>query len=129
VAREAPTSTRRPARRSNELFLPASPLTTVLEEARRSGRPALLYFRSQRCGWCDRLARDTFSRPDVRSRLRTGFVAVKYDGTLSPGREIGRRFRLPGFPVVIILDGSGREVGRIVGYRSAPAFLAELRRY
>jgi len=47
------------------------------------------------------------------------FVRVFQD-TDPDGDRIASRFRIRAFPTLIILDPSGREVQRILGFRSAP---------
>lgn len=124
-----PTPHAAPPPASGALFHSDLPFETVLTEARTKGRPVLMYFETTRCGWCDRLKRDTFSQPQVRSRLGTGFVTVRYDAGHAPGSELARRYVMPGYPVIVITDASGTELGRVVGYREAHALLGELARY
>jgi thioredoxin-related protein len=59
-----------------------------------------------------------FSRKQVFIRLFTD--------TDPQGEGLARRFNVRGFPTIIILDSSGREVDRIMGFRSAPALMEEL---
>jgi len=59
-----------------------------------------------------------FSRKQVFVRLFTD--------TDPQGERLGRRFNVRGFPTIIIFDSSGREVDRIMGFRSAPDLIEEL---
>jgi thioredoxin 1 len=43
------------------------------------------------------------------------------------GARLARRFGVKGFPTLIILDSKGNEVDRIVGERSAPDLIDELK--
>jgi len=59
-----------------------------------------------------------FSRKQVFIRLFTD--------TDPQGEELARKFVVRGYPTIIILDSSGREVDRIMGFRGAPALIEEL---
>jgi hypothetical protein len=60
-----------------------------------------------------------FSRSQV-------FVRVFQD-TEAQGNRLAQKYRIPGFPALIILDSSGKEVARILGFRSAPDLIEELK--
>jgi hypothetical protein len=59
-----------------------------------------------------------FSRSQVFVRL---FV-----DTDSQGARLARKFGVRGFPTLIVLDRTGREIGRLVGARSAGGLKADL---
>jgi hypothetical protein len=59
-----------------------------------------------------------FSRSQVFIRL---FV-----DTDSQGARLARKFGVRGFPTLIVLDGTGRELDRLVGARSAQGLKADL---
>ena len=60
-----------------------------------------------------------FSRSQV-------FVRVFQD-TETQGARLAQKYRVPGFPALIILDSSGNEIDRIMGFRSAPDLIEELK--
>ena len=53
------------------------------------------------------------------------FVRVFTD-TDSQGDRLVNGFNVDGYPTIIILDSSGEEVERIMGFRSAPDLIEEL---
>jgi thioredoxin-related protein len=53
------------------------------------------------------------------------FVRVFQD-TDPDGDRIANKFRVEAFPTVIVLDPSGREVRRILGFRPAPDLIEVL---
>ena len=59
-----------------------------------------------------------FSRSQV-------FIRV-FEDTESQGARLARKFRVDGFPTLIILDSSGHEVDRIMGFTSAPDLIDRL---
>ncbi len=54
------------------------------------------------------------------------FVRVFQD-TEPQGDRLARKYRVDGFPTLIILDPSGHEVDRILGFRPAPELIKELK--
>jgi hypothetical protein len=54
------------------------------------------------------------------------FVRVFQD-TEAQGARLAKKFKIPGFPTLIVLDPSGREVDRIIGFTSAPDLIEELK--
>jgi thioredoxin-related protein len=59
-----------------------------------------------------------FSRKYVLIRL--------FQDTDPQGARLASRFRVDGFPTLIILDSSGREVDRILGFMSARELMEEI---
>lgn len=56
------------------------------------------------------------------------FVFIRlFQDTEREGARLASRFGIEGFPTLIILDSSGREVDRILGFRSAQELMEELR--
>lgn len=93
--------------------------------ARQRGKPVFIDFSTSWCGWCRRLDRDVFTDPAVISVSRQ-FVCIKVaaDGR----RDLVRRYGVRGYPTAVMLDASGREVHRIVGYKPARQYILEMQR-
>jgi thioredoxin-related protein len=49
-----------------------------------------------------------------------------FQDTDPQGARLASKFRVEGFPTLIILDSSGREVDRILGFLSAPELMEAL---
>ncbi len=99
-------------------------LPGALAKAKAEGRVVMVDFYADWCGWCKKLDETTFAHPQVRQAL-AGLVPVKLDAERG-GREAARRYRVDGYPTLLFLDATGREVGRIPGYLPPTAFLEEL---
>lgn len=105
------------------------PLADVQARSRSQGRPALLFFTADWCGYCFKLEQLTFSQPRVQQRLRSGFVAVEYDVDQAVGKQLAAQYGARGFPTVLVLDASGGCLGRIVGFKAADEFLQAIAGY
>lgn len=55
------------------------------------------------------------------------FVFIRlFQDTDPQGARLASRFEVEGFPTLIVLNSSGREVDRILGFRSAKELMEEL---
>ena len=50
-----------------------------------------------------------------------------FEDTQPEGARLARKYNVPGFPTLIIMDSRGQEVDRIVGAMSAKDLIEELR--
>lgn len=84
--------------------------------------PVMLDFTADWCTDCKRMDRETFSSPEIRTRL-TGFTLLRADITASSeaDRQILRRFNLFGPPAILFFNAGGREISRLTGYKDAAA--------
>ena len=107
------------------------------QEAARLKRPVLVDVYTNWCGWCKRMDREVYSRPDVRDYVARRFVAVKLDaesaasvrheGRTMTSRSLAVRLGVRGYPNTIFLDAKGRRIGGVPGYLPADQFLLLLR--
>ncbi len=98
----------------------------LFKEALAAGKPIVLDFTAEWCGYCKVLDRTTFADPAVRAELER-FRALKIDVDTGRNAELVKRFDVPGPPLIVVLDSSG-EVAKKLGYDEAkdPDKFAEL---
>jgi len=89
------------------------------------------------CGWCIRLDKEVFSRPEFKAYAQESLVLLLVD---FPRRQplpeaqqrqntaLAEKLGVQGFPTVVLLDAEGRELAR-TGYREggAEAYVRHLR--
>ena len=73
------------------------------------------------CGWCKKMDRETFMDPRV-ARATRGMVAI-LENAENGGVSLARKFQVDGYPVLLFLDGKGREVQRVRGFVDADELL------
>jgi thiol:disulfide interchange protein len=95
-----------------------------LAQAKRENKPALLQFTADWCPWCQRLESDTLTDAKVVDLSRR-FVTIKVD--VETDRRAQLKYGARSLPTIVMTDPSGREIGRITGYRPASSFLEEMR--
>ena len=99
-------------------------LAGALARAESENKLVMVDFYTDWCRWCQVMDDKTFSDGAVQAELKR-MVVVKLDAERD-GRDAARRYRVEGFPTILFLDGSGREVGRVPGYMPPQPFLEEL---
>ena len=82
--------------------------------ARGERKPLLLYWGASWCPPCNQLKATLFNRSDFIERSHA-FVAVRVDGDLPGAQKLGKRFRVSGYPTLVLFRPDGTEVTRLPG--------------
>lgn len=82
--------------------------------AKAQNKPVLLYWGAVWCPPCQQLKSTVFSRPDFIEKTRL-FVPVYLDGDEPGAQQAAERFRVTGYPTMVVLDAAGNEIQRIAG--------------
>jgi thiol-disulfide isomerase/thioredoxin len=82
--------------------------------ARAQHKPVFLYWGASWCPPCHQLKSTVFSRPDFIAKTRL-FIPVYLDGDDAGAQKWGDRFRVTGYPTLVVLNEKREEVLRIAG--------------
>jgi thiol:disulfide interchange protein len=96
---------------------------TALRAAGDKGRPVMIDFYTDWCGWCKKLDAETYVDGQVVAAAGD-FVSLKLNADNE--RQVAARYNITGFPTILFVDSRGNELHRVVGYRPAQAFLGEM---
>ena len=98
-------------------------LKAAQEQAKSDGKIMLLDFTgSDWCGWCIKLDREVFSKPEFRDYASKNLILVELDfprrKELSPAEkkqnyELAEQYGIEGFPTIIVLDNNGKKIGAL----------------
>jgi thiol-disulfide isomerase/thioredoxin len=123
---ESPAPTKTEPARTAEKGAWTTNYRAALAEAREQKRHVFLFFTgSDWCGWCMRLNKEILSTSDFARYASEKLVLVEIDfpkgkpqsaDVKSQNAALAQRFRVQGFPTVIVLDGNGRQLGEL-GYQ------------
>ena len=114
-----------------------SDLSMAQAQAKAEGKFVLLNFSgSDWCGWCIKLRKDVFVRPEFEDYAKTNLVLVQIDfpkhKPLPPAvqqhnQKLADRFEVQAFPTLIVLDEQGTKRGRIsYGAGGPKSFISEI---
>ena len=82
--------------------------------ARAQHKPLFLYWGAAWCPPCNQLKATLFNRADFIERSRA-FVPVYVDGDSPGAQKLGTRFKVRGYPTVLLFDANGTELTRLPG--------------
>lgn len=83
-------------------------------QAREASKPVLLYWGAEWCPPCNQLKATLFNRQDFIERTRA-FVPVFIDGDRPGAQKLGARFKVRGYPTLVLLSPGGQELTRLPG--------------
>jgi protein disulfide-isomerase len=108
------------------------------QEQAKDGKKFILidFTGSDWCGWCIKLDREVFSKPEFKEYADKNLVLLECD--FPRGRELApaeraqneqllMKYEVEGFPTLIVLDSEGKPLGMLGYMPGGPAaFIAEL---
>jgi thioredoxin-related protein len=94
----------------------------AFKEAKTSGKPIFIYWGATWCPPCNQVKATIFNRQDFIERSHF-FVPVYIDGDSPGAQKMGARFKVSGYPTMILLDSNGNEILRLPGEVDADRYL------
>ncbi len=93
--------------------------------AKADKKPVLLYWGAKWCPPCNQLKATLFNRADFIERSKS-FVAVSIDGDAPGAQKLGTRFKVRGYPTLILFNPNGHEITRLPGEADAAQVMSVL---
>ncbi|HEX2540729.1 MAG TPA: thioredoxin family protein [Caldimonas sp.] len=82
--------------------------------ARAENKPVFVYWGAKWCPPCNQVQATLFNRQDFIERTRA-FVPVYVDGDVPGAQKVGARFRVSGYPTLVLFSPHGQELTRLPG--------------
>lgn len=101
---------------------------------------SVMFFLASWCGWCKKLKNETLTDTTVIRILNEHYNAVNidpdadtlvaYQDTMVSPRYLAEDiYKVSGYPEIDIFNRSGDRIARLIGFRTAAAFVLELDRF
>lgn len=98
-------------------------------EAKKDNKLVFIDLFATWCPPCKMMDRDVFSRKDVGDYMDKNFVSAKYSVDEGIGRELAQQYNVRSIPTYIILDETGKVIGRMVGGMSNSDFISKMKAF
>ncbi|MEG0656397.1 MAG: thioredoxin family protein, partial [Mucinivorans sp.] len=72
------------------------------------------------CGPCKFMSSTIFPSQEVGTVMNAKFVNMKIDAEKGEGLTVAQTYQVKAYPTMLILDNTGKELGRIVGSSRTP---------
>jgi len=102
-------------------------LAKAQAKAKEENKLVMLDFTgSDWCGWCIKLHKEVFSTPEFAEYAKKNLVLVEVDfprkkeqsaEQKKANQALQSKYKIEGYPTLIVLDGEGKQVGRL-GYKA-----------
>jgi thioredoxin-related protein len=83
-------------------------------QARAEAKPVFVYWGAKWCPPCNHVKATLFNRQDFIARSRA-FVPVYVDGDSPGAQKLGARFKVSGYPTMLLFNPQGAELTRLPG--------------
>ena len=99
-------------------------LSESLNDAKLENKTVMLVFDQDSCIYCEMLKEGTLSDSDVQKEINEKFIPVIID--INKDYDTADKYDVFGTPLIVFVDDSGDEIGRIEGYVDSSEFLQEI---
>jgi thioredoxin-like negative regulator of GroEL len=89
-------------------------VNAAFAQAKADGKPVFMYWGAKWCPPCNQVKATLFNRQDFIERSRA-FVPVYVDGDSPGAQKIGARFKVSGYPTMVLFNPEGTELTRLPG--------------
>lgn len=100
-------------------------MDAIFAQAKAANKPVFLYWGAVWCPPCNQIKATVFNRQDFIERSKS-FVPVYLDGDTAGAQKLGARFKVRGYPTMILLRPDGSELTRLPGEVQASQYMEVL---
>ena len=99
-------------------------LADAKTEALKTGKLIFIDCYTDWCGPCRRMAKTSFVNEKVGDAFNENFINLKVEMEKdADGREIAMKYRINAYPTLLVINGEGKLIKKVVGMQSVDALL------
>lgn len=95
----------------------------ALTKARIEGKPVMIFFYTDWCGWCQSMDRYIFSNKKMTDFSSRELISLRMNAEKKKAFALLRKYRVRSYPTVIFVNPQGKEIFRINGFVPPKDFL------
>jgi thioredoxin-related protein/Tfp pilus assembly protein PilF len=99
----------------------------ALEKAKAEDKVVMIDFMTDWCKWCVELDKKVYTDSMVVYFANNYQVNIKIDAEKGEGIELAKKYKVTGYPTIVITKSDGTEIDRIVGYIPANNFFKRIK--
>jgi len=99
---------------AHEILWQKGAVDSVFAAAKAANKPVFLYWGARWCPPCNQVKATIFNRQDFIEKSRF-FLPVYIDGDSPGAQRLGARFKVRGYPTMILFTPNGEEITRLPG--------------
>ena len=92
-----------------------------LSLGKKEGKKIFLYFWADWCRYCEKMEKETLTKPAVISFLNDKFIPIKVNSDAE--KRLAMQYSVRGLPTAWFLGESGEKISNLPGYASLDLFL------
>ncbi len=96
----------------------------ALIKAKAENKPIFMDIYATWCGPCKMLKKKTFSDKDAGTYFNANFINLSFNGEAGEGEMLANKFKITGYPSLIVLNSNGKLIHLQTGYLSANELIA-----
>lgn len=96
----------------------------ILKKAKAEKKVIFLDAYASWCGPCKLLQKNVFTRKEVGNYFNKQFINVKMDMERGEGPSVAQMYPLEAYPTLFFIDGNGRVLKKVIGYKSPEELLS-----
>lgn len=98
----------------------------ALVKAKTENKKVFIDVYTDWCGPCKSIDKNVFKKKEIGDRMNPDYVSIKIEAEKDADRGSLKQFSVRAYPTMLILDGDGKLLHRIVGSKSVQGFHKEL---